>query len=94
MKNQSSKLKDQKLSNRRKSSMNKQLKILLRSKKLAVNSVYSLILFILTSFPGFSAIFDVMPGETKIIRILGKQTSGEITVKPWYSSQGTKVSYF
>lgn len=37
--------------------------------------------------------FDVMPGETKIVRILGRHTSGIISVKPWYSSQGAKISY-
>jgi hypothetical protein len=38
--------------------------------------------------------FDVMPGETKIVRILGKHKSGEISIKPWYSSKGTKISNF
>ena len=37
--------------------------------------------------------FDVMPGQTKTVHILGKHTSGTITAKPWYSSTAVKVDY-
>lgn len=29
--------------------------------------------------------FDLLPGEVKSVRILGKHTKGKITAKPWYS---------
>jgi hypothetical protein len=35
--------------------------------------------------------FDLLPGETKIVRILGDHTAGQITAKPWYSSHATIV---
>ena len=37
--------------------------------------------------------FDLMPGETKIVRILGRHSSGTITIKPWYSSESAKVEW-
>jgi beta-mannosidase len=37
--------------------------------------------------------FDLFPGETKIVRILGKHEKGKITAKPWYSSNITTVDW-
>lgn len=37
--------------------------------------------------------FDIMPGETKVVKILGKHSKGTITVKPWYSTTPTKVGW-
>ncbi|MCU0378350.1 MAG: hypothetical protein MUC78_08830 [Bacteroidales bacterium] len=37
--------------------------------------------------------FDLMPGEIKTVRILGKNKKGLITVKPWYSQHETTISY-
>jgi beta-mannosidase len=37
--------------------------------------------------------FDLLPGETKTVRILGKHTKGKITAKPWYSSNITKIDW-
>lgn len=33
--------------------------------------------------------FDLVPGEIKVVRILGEKSKGRISVKPWYSSQTT-----
>lgn len=37
--------------------------------------------------------FDLMPGEVKTVRILGKHSQGRITVKPWYSSHAVAVTW-
>lgn len=37
--------------------------------------------------------FDLLPGETKIVRILGKHTKGTITAKPWYSPNSTTINW-
>ena len=37
--------------------------------------------------------FDVMPGENKVVKILGKHTSGRITAKPWYSKKGETIQW-
>lgn len=37
--------------------------------------------------------FDLLPGETKTVRILGNHTAGQITVRPWYSPHTTTVSW-
>ena len=37
--------------------------------------------------------FDLLPGETKRVRVLGRQNTGRITAKPWHSSQETSVEY-
>lgn len=37
--------------------------------------------------------FDMMPGETKTVRILGHNRKGTVTAKPWYSSIETKVVF-
>jgi beta-mannosidase len=37
--------------------------------------------------------FDLLPGEVKTVRILGKHNTGKITAKPWYSPHVTKVDW-
>jgi beta-mannosidase len=37
--------------------------------------------------------FDLLPGETKVVRILGQHTQGRITAKPWYSPHTTIVDW-
>ncbi|MBE0678011.1 MAG: hypothetical protein IH592_04520 [Bacteroidales bacterium] len=37
--------------------------------------------------------FDLMPGEIKTVRILGRNKKGTITVKPWYSPHETTITY-
>jgi beta-mannosidase len=37
--------------------------------------------------------FDLMPGETKIVRILGDHAEGRITVRPWYSPHAATVEW-
>ena len=37
--------------------------------------------------------FDLMPGETKTVRILGQHSQGRITAKPWYSPHVTAVAW-
>ncbi|MCX5682557.1 MAG: beta-galactosidase [Planctomycetota bacterium] len=37
--------------------------------------------------------FDLMPGETKIVRVLGRHSRGRITAKAWYSSETTTVDW-
>jgi hypothetical protein len=37
--------------------------------------------------------FDLMPGETKIVRVLGRHSKGRITAKAWYSSETTTVDW-
>jgi len=37
--------------------------------------------------------FDLIPGETKIVKILGKHKAGNITAKPWYSKVGVNVNW-
>jgi hypothetical protein len=35
--------------------------------------------------------FDLVPGEVKTVRILGNKSKGRISIKSWYSSQGTTL---
>jgi hypothetical protein len=37
--------------------------------------------------------FDLMPGEQKVVRILGGHQSGTITAKPWYSPHRTALDW-
>ncbi len=37
--------------------------------------------------------FDLFPGETKVVRVLGRHTKGAITAKPWYSEFTTKLDW-
>jgi hypothetical protein len=37
--------------------------------------------------------FDLFPGESKVVRILGTHKSGTISARPWYSPHETKVDY-
>jgi hypothetical protein len=37
--------------------------------------------------------FDLLPGETKVVRILGKHTNGSITAKPWYSPNSATINW-
>ena len=37
--------------------------------------------------------FDLLPGETRAVRILGEHTQGRITAKPWYSPHTTIVDW-
>ena len=37
--------------------------------------------------------FDLFPGETKIVRILGQHTAGRVTARPWYSPHVTVVEW-
>jgi hypothetical protein len=37
--------------------------------------------------------FDLLPGEEKVVRILGDHRSGRITAKAWYSPHGTTVNW-
>jgi len=37
--------------------------------------------------------FDLLPGETKIVRILGHHTQGQITARAWYSPHSTTVNW-
>jgi hypothetical protein len=37
--------------------------------------------------------FDLVPGEVKLVHILGQRSAGRITAKPWYSSQATTVDW-
>jgi hypothetical protein len=37
--------------------------------------------------------FDLLPGETKVIRIHGDHAEGHITAKPWYSPHASKVQW-
>ncbi len=37
--------------------------------------------------------FDLMPGETKVVKILGQHAKGRITVKPWYSPHATTMQW-
>ncbi len=37
--------------------------------------------------------FDLLPGESKVVRILGKHAEGHITAKPWYSPHATTVQW-
>jgi beta-galactosidase/beta-glucuronidase len=37
--------------------------------------------------------FDVMPGEKKMVKILGKHKAGLITAKPWYSKVGSTIKF-
>jgi beta-mannosidase len=37
--------------------------------------------------------FDLLPGEIKTVRILGKHPKGKITAKAWYSSNSTTIDW-
>jgi hypothetical protein len=37
--------------------------------------------------------FDRLPGETKVVRILGRHSAGPITAKAWYSPHQTVVEW-
>lgn len=37
--------------------------------------------------------FDLMPGEVKQVKILGRHTEGRITAKPWYSPESASVTW-
>ena len=37
--------------------------------------------------------FDLLPGETRVVRILGGHSVGRITAKPWYSPHQTTVEW-
>ena len=37
--------------------------------------------------------FDLMPGETKTVRIFGRHTEGRVTAKAWYSPHATTVEW-
>jgi len=37
--------------------------------------------------------FDLLPGEKKVVRILGDHQSGRITAKPWYSPHSSTVDW-
>jgi hypothetical protein len=37
--------------------------------------------------------FDLLPGESKVVRILGQHAEGRITAKPWYSPHATTVQW-
>jgi hypothetical protein len=37
--------------------------------------------------------FDLVPGEVKTVRILGRHESGKISVKAWYSPHGTTIDW-
>ena len=37
--------------------------------------------------------FDLMPGETKVVRVLSQHRSGRITAKPWYSPHTATVQW-
>jgi beta-galactosidase/beta-glucuronidase len=37
--------------------------------------------------------FDLMPGETKTVRILGEHQRGQVTAKAWYSPHATRIHW-
>ncbi|WP_164976164.1 beta-mannosidase [Oleiharenicola lentus] len=37
--------------------------------------------------------FDLLPGQTKIVRILGRHQSGKITARPWYSPHARTIDW-
>ncbi|MFC1766517.1 glycoside hydrolase family 2 protein, partial [Planctomycetota bacterium] len=37
--------------------------------------------------------FDLLPGETKIVRILGDHSEGRVTARPWYSPHAKTVMW-
>jgi beta-mannosidase len=37
--------------------------------------------------------FDLVPGEAKVVRILGDKSRGRIRIKPWYSSQAIQMDW-
>jgi beta-galactosidase/beta-glucuronidase len=37
--------------------------------------------------------FDLLPGEVKTVRILGKHAQGKITARPWYSPHASSVDW-
>ena len=37
--------------------------------------------------------FDLMPGENKVVKVLGEHKNGEISIKPWYSSHEKVINW-
>ena len=37
--------------------------------------------------------FDLLPGEKKVVRILGRHNEGVISGKPWYSPHVTRINW-
>jgi beta-mannosidase len=37
--------------------------------------------------------FDLLPNETKVVRILGQHKAGRVTARPWYSPHATTVEW-
>ncbi len=37
--------------------------------------------------------FDLLPGETKIVRVLGDHKQGRITARAWYSPHTTEIEW-
>ena len=37
--------------------------------------------------------FDLVPGEEKIVRVLGRHRNGRITARPWFSPHSTAIDY-
>jgi hypothetical protein len=37
--------------------------------------------------------FDLVPGETKIVRVLGRHHAGRITARPWHSPHATTIDW-
>ena len=37
--------------------------------------------------------FDLLPGESKVVKILGTHSAGRITAKAWYSPHATTVDW-
>ncbi len=37
--------------------------------------------------------FDLFPGETKVVRILGGHAAGQVSARPWYSPHATTVTW-
>ncbi len=37
--------------------------------------------------------FDLMPGERKVVRVLGRHDRGQVAVRPWYSPHRTTVDW-
>jgi beta-mannosidase len=37
--------------------------------------------------------FDLMPGETRIVRVLGQHARGQVTARGWYSPHATTVAW-
>jgi beta-galactosidase/beta-glucuronidase len=37
--------------------------------------------------------FDLVPGETKVVRVLGRHSAGRITARPWHSPHATAIDW-